>query len=227
MQANVGRAATYINRILRAANEGKAAADNPHVVWARQKAAKILFSKNDYQQSLKAERLLRQSTASSLMNSEESELLTDILISRNDPASLRQATELLTEMANANRLSTKGALQLARILSQSDQWDRSKELMLELIAKNPADLQVRTGYVELLINQGEYSDAESRPEAAERYGTRGLSGSSAECPPGCGKGGSGGSGPFAEVAPAKNGRGNDGGSAQHGAAGRGNGDPLW
>jgi len=172
--ANIQRAATYINRILRAANVGDAAPDNPHVVWARQKAAQILYAKKDYQQSLKAERLLRQSAVGGVMNLAESELLADILILRNDPKSLLQAKQLLTEQREADRLPKKGALQLARILSKTDEWQLSKALMLELISNNRSDLQVRTVYVGLLIDQGEYSSAESALKRFEKLKPTGL-----------------------------------------------------
>lgn len=159
--ANIGKAATYINRILRAANEGNAAGDNPHVVWARQKAAQILFAMKDYQASLKAEKLLKQSAVNGVMNNAEIELLTNILISRSDPKSLMQAKQLLSELRASKRLPKKSAIQLARILSRTNQWPEAKKLMLELIAKYRSDAQVRTTYVELLIDQGEFSDAES------------------------------------------------------------------
>ncbi len=161
-QANLGKAAVHINRILRAANEGKAAPDNIHVVWARQKAARILLAKNDYQHSLKAERLLRQSAANSQMSKAESELLVDILISREDPQSLMHAKQLLSELRKQGRLTTKGALQLAGILSKTNQWEDSKSLLLELLVKSASDPAVQTTYIELLIDQGEYSSAENR-----------------------------------------------------------------
>ncbi len=158
--ANTQRAAQYINRILRAANEGKATPDHPHVVWARQKAATILHLEHDYQKSLKAERLLRQSTANSSMNDTEFQLLADILVARDDPASLLQAKQLLTDLRKSGRLQTKGALQLARILSKTNQWEASQSLMLGQISKHSTDPLVWTTYIDLLIDQGEFSGAE-------------------------------------------------------------------
>lgn len=157
---NVLRAAPYINQILKAANDGEVQADNPHVVWARQRAARVLSASNDYQQSLKAERLLRQSAGDDGMSLEESELLVDILVSRNDPKSLMQAKQLLLELRSQDRLGREKALQLARILSQTKEWDLCKELMLDLIPEYPNDTEVFVTYVDLLIEEGEYANAE-------------------------------------------------------------------
>jgi len=160
-RANLGRAAEFINRILRAGNDGTVEANNPNVLWARQKAAQLLFAKKDYQESLKAERLLTQNATRGGMSTASSELLTDILISRNDPKSLMQAKQLLSRMRAAERIPKKNALQLARILSRTNQWPEAKRLMLELIAQYKTDVEVRVTYIDLLIEQAEYSDAES------------------------------------------------------------------
>jgi len=158
--ANIGRAAKYINRILKAANDDQVAVDNPHVIWARLKAVKILLAKNDYQLALQAERLLRQSTLDNKMSVEDSQLLADIMLARGDPQSLLQTIRLLSALREDHRLPQKGALQLARLLSQTNNWDQSKKLLLELISEYPSDPTVRSNYVDLLIDHGEYARAE-------------------------------------------------------------------
>ncbi len=159
-KANVGRSAVYINKILKAANDGVVAADNPHVVWARQAAAKILFAQKDYRQSLKAERLLRQSAVNSTMNEAESQLLVNILIARGNPQALLQAIELLAEQHKSGRLPLKGALRLVRLLSRTNQRDQSQELILQLIANHKSDPTIRATYIDLLIDHEEYANAE-------------------------------------------------------------------
>ncbi len=159
-EANLKKAAIYLNRILKSANDGDAKPNNPHVVWARQTAARLLYAREDYQDSLRAERLLRQSALNDTMTPAESNLLVDILISRNDPQSLLQAKQLLTELKRKDRLTKLNGLKLARILSQTNQWQESKALMLELISKNLRDPLVRVTHIEMLIDQGEYDDAE-------------------------------------------------------------------
>lgn len=159
-EANVGKAAVHINRILRAANEGKAAADNPHVVWARQSAARILYAAQDYQKSLKAERLLRDSAVNDQMSASESELLVDILVSRNDPQSLLEAKQLLLQLRQQERLSKKTALQLVSILSKTGESDVAKSLLRDQLRKYPEDIQIRATYIDLLIENADYSQAE-------------------------------------------------------------------
>lgn len=158
-EANIGKASVYINKILKAANEGKADPTNPHVKWARQKAARVLFSQRDYQQSLKAERLLRQSTSDGQMNIEEASLLADILIERNDPQSLLEAEQLLSQLREEERLPKKGALQLASILSRTGQWDEAKTLLRRLISDYKSDAAIRIAHIEMLIEHDEFSQA--------------------------------------------------------------------
>ena len=47
----------YVNQILRLANEGKVEPDNTYVVWARDRAARILAGSGDYQKSLLAQKV--------------------------------------------------------------------------------------------------------------------------------------------------------------------------
>ena len=162
--ANLGKAAVYINRILKAANNGEAEANNTHVVWARQKAAAILYAEQDYQKSLKAERLLRQSAVNDSMNTEEASLLADILISRNDPRSLLQAKDVLTKLLSEDRLPKKGGTQLASILSKTGQWKQAQSLLRSLVRDNSEDSTIRMTQINLLIEHGEYKRAEQAIE---------------------------------------------------------------
>ena len=166
--ANLGKAAVYINRILRAANEGRAEANNPTVIWARQKAAAILYAEQDYQKSLKAERLLRQSAVNDSMNTEEASLLADILISRNDPKSLLQAKEILTKLLSEGRLPKKGGTQLATILSKTGEWKQAESLLRSLVRDNSEDSSIRMTQINLLIEHGEYKRAQQAIERLEK-----------------------------------------------------------
>ncbi len=159
-EANLGKASKHINLILRAANEGRVKQQNPHVIWARQRAAKILLSKQSYLSSIKAERLLRQSLVDGVLGRTESELLADILIARNDPESIQQTVQLLSGLRERKILSTKGTLQLAQLLGRTHQWDESQDLLLKMITKYPKNPLVRAVQVELLIDQENYSQAD-------------------------------------------------------------------
>ncbi len=159
-EANIGKAAVYINRILKAANDGIVEATDPNVVWARRKAAAILSTGKDYQNSLKAERLLRQSAAGDTLNTAEASLLADILISREDPKSLLEAKNVLTQLHDEGRLNRQGGIQLASILSKTDEWDKAKSLLRDLVSDYSDDSSVRITQINLLIEHGEFRSAE-------------------------------------------------------------------
>jgi len=156
-----GKATPPLNRILRAANSGDATWDNPHVVWARQQAARLLAMENNYQQSLKAERLLQQGTSGEARTENDLLQLIDILVSRKDPRSLLKAKQLLTNFRKQGRLQKKGMLQLANILSKANEWDDCKSLMLEAISQHRSDAAVWSTYIDLLIDRGEYTGAKT------------------------------------------------------------------
>src|SRR5262249_13959460 len=48
-EANRGKASVYLNKLLRAGNEGKLSTDDPDLTWARRQAARILAGNGDYQ----------------------------------------------------------------------------------------------------------------------------------------------------------------------------------
>ena len=82
-----GKAAPYLNAILRAGNEGQLPQDDPVLAWGRLEAARLFSLSGDYQDSLKAERLLAEAVAKKASTAESDDLLIDILNRRGDPAS--------------------------------------------------------------------------------------------------------------------------------------------
>ncbi len=159
-ESNVGKAAVYINRILKAANDGIVEASDPNVVWARRKAAAILSADKNYQNSLKAERLLRQSAAGSAMNTAEASLLANILISRDDPKSLLEAKRVLTQLSDEGRLTKQGGAQLATLLSRTGEWDKAKSLLRDLVTRFSDDSSIRVTQINLQIEHDEFRNAE-------------------------------------------------------------------
>ena len=171
-QQNVGKAAVYINRILKAANQGKLEANNAHLSWARRKAAEIMLSANEYAKSIKAEKLLRDSAINNRMNTEEQSLLVNILINRNDPKSLLSAKELLQGLNREKRLTAKGAIQLASILNRTDEWDEAKTLLRDQITQNKEDTNLRVTYIKLLIEHAEFKQADRSIDLLQKVNSK-------------------------------------------------------
>lgn len=158
------KAAPYINNMLRQANEGKADRNNPFVAWARDKAARMLTSGGDYQQSLKAQKLLGSEGDLKEIPPQEKALLAEILASRNEPQAQLKAIGLLSEMDRAGTISKPGVLSLARLLSKKGDSERSNELLTNAILKFGDDEQVRATFIDLLIERAEFAAANKQLE---------------------------------------------------------------
>ncbi len=160
----VSKAAPYINNMLRQANEGKADRNNPYVAWARDKAARLLTSSGDYQQSLKAQKLLGSEGDLKELPHQEKALLAEILASRNEPRAQLKAIGILSDMDRAGTITKSGALSLARLLSKKGDTERSNELLTNAILKFGNDEQVRATFIDLLIERAEFIAANKQLE---------------------------------------------------------------
>jgi tetratricopeptide (TPR) repeat protein len=158
------QAAPYINTILRLANEGKLDRNSPYTLWARDKAARLLSMTGDYQLSKKAQKLLGVNGDLTNVPIQEKALLAEILASRNEPQAQLKAISMLSDMDRNRTITRDGVLALARLLSMSGDWDRSRELMVNAIEKFPTDEQVRSNFINLLIERKDYVAASKQLE---------------------------------------------------------------
>ncbi len=154
----------YLNQILRQVNEGTLPISDPNAMWAREQAVQLLVSTGDFQDFLKAEKLLRNSRESKDLSPAELALLAQILSVRPEPEFQLKAISILSDMDRAGTISKPGVMALARLLSKSDNWERGKELMVNAITKYGDDEEVLASFVELLIEQGEFATAANRLE---------------------------------------------------------------
>ncbi len=166
------KAAPYINTMLRQANEGKVDPNNPFVVWARDKAARLLTSGGDYQQSLKAQKLLGSEGDLKEIPLQQKALLAEILASRNEPQAQLKAIGLLSDMDRAGTITKPGVLSLARLLSKKGDSERSNELLTNAILKFGDDEQVRATFIDLLIERAEFSAANKQLEDLKKFDSK-------------------------------------------------------
>jgi tetratricopeptide (TPR) repeat protein len=147
---------------LRAANEGKLKQDDPVVDWARDKAVRYLASTKRYQDSLKAERLLKQIATDGNVPARFQTLYSLVLSSRADPVSILNAIEVLSELNQRGQLSKDEALLLAKLYARTNNWKLGKALMLDTLSLYGGDPQALATYINLLIGQKEYTQAAQR-----------------------------------------------------------------
>jgi tetratricopeptide (TPR) repeat protein len=159
--ANRNKAGVYINRILRASYEGKLPKDDPNFLWARRQAAKSLATTREYQDSVKAERMLAAAVEDGSATAEDREQLVDILSLRNDPGSRDRVVQMLRQMKQEQGLTPERELHLGHMLNEIDQWQQSKEQMEEAIGRYPNDVRLQTAYTSMLISRKEFAAAKS------------------------------------------------------------------
>ncbi len=161
--ANAEKAKVYLNRILRASYEGNVLPGNmPKVAWARRQAAILLSSSGDYQKRQQALQLLVPGTNDVQLAPEDQILRGNILASLQDPTSQAQAIQAYSELRKNGQLNKQGVLTLAKLMDAAGDWQRSDNLMLDILATYPNDQEVRAAYVGLLIEHGDYETAQSR-----------------------------------------------------------------
>ncbi|MCA9231886.1 MAG: hypothetical protein KDA57_14650, partial [Planctomycetales bacterium] len=171
--ANSKKAASFINRLLRASYEGKIPVDHPQASWARNQAARQLAVTGDYQNALRAQRLLTHGVGEDNLPVADQILLAEILATQSDPASQGKAIRLFTQLHENQRLQKNQILMFARLLRNANQWERCEDLMLDTLSKLGADTQVWSTYISMLIDRGEYSNAQSRINRLKQLDTQG------------------------------------------------------
>ncbi|NOY40651.1 MAG: tetratricopeptide repeat protein [Planctomycetes bacterium] len=161
--ANAKKAALYVNRILRASYEGNVPPQYMHhVAWARRQAARLLAATGDYQKNQQALRLLMLAKVDGELPAEDQAMRGGIMASLKDPASQAQAIQVLSEMRKKGQLKKKLTLSLAGLMFAAGDWKSSENILLDALATYDADPEVRSTYINLLIEHGDYDIAQSR-----------------------------------------------------------------
>lgn len=162
-EANRGKAAVYLNKLLRAANEGKLPENDPNGAWARRQAAQLLALTGDLNNSLKAERLLTVAIEGGKAAPEDQEQLIDLLSMRPDPESRQRAIDALRAMKQQRgSLTPERELQIGHLLYELNDWEAAKKQMLDIIGRFPNDVRLQTAYISMLIGQKEFDEAALR-----------------------------------------------------------------
>jgi tetratricopeptide (TPR) repeat protein len=159
-EANRGKAAVYLNRLLRANYEGKLKGDSPLAVWGRQQASKMLSQTGDYQDSLKAERLLSSADRAAEATPEDREYLIDILSLRGDPGSRERVIALLRKTKEERGLTPERELHLGHALYELGLWEEAQKQMEEAIGRFPNDARLQTAYTSMFIGRKDFRNAE-------------------------------------------------------------------
>ncbi len=152
------KATPLVNKILHAGADGKLPAGSPNLMWARRAAAQMLAATRDYQQLLKAEKLLASNAQGGVLPAEDRLRMAEILAARPDPISRRKAKNLYEQVEKDQRLSVQSDLLLGQLYFALGEWDNCKTQMLGTVSRNPKSVEARAQYVNMILQRGNEKD---------------------------------------------------------------------
>jgi cellulose synthase operon protein C len=159
------KATPLINQILKAGADKKVAANDSSLLWARRMAAKMLSSSKEYQNMLKAEKLLCSNSQEGNLLIEDKLALAEILAERPEPSSRMKAIQLLEEADKVQSLGEAAQIKLGDLYyAVGSDWSSYMSRMNNVTAKFPNSAAAREAYARKLIERG---DPRSLADAAK------------------------------------------------------------
>lgn len=160
------KAMALINDILRrqAETDKQAAQQNEEAViaeeakWARRVAASMLAQTNDYQNALKAEKLLASNSIEGTLAADDKLQMASILAQRPEPISRNKAIKLLEEVSAQQQLNPQLELVLAKLYFTSGNWPKCRDKITSFITRYPNSFPAREAYIRMLLQRGGDSD---------------------------------------------------------------------
>lgn len=168
LQDGAIKASPLINEILRAGAEGKIPTSDPDLQWARRQGAELLAAQNDYQQLLKAEKLLASNSQDGFLSVQDQLQMAHILASRPEPGSRLKATQLFEAVGARQSLDAASELMLGRLYYALGDWSKCRRQMQQTIGRFPKLTLPRDAYVRMLLEHGERRDfTDAIPQVAQ------------------------------------------------------------
>jgi tetratricopeptide (TPR) repeat protein len=154
-QDRVLKAAPLLNQIMRAGAEGKLEKNDGNLHWARRMAAKALAGTGEYQNLLKAEKLLASNSQGGELLVQDKLELAHILSARPEPASRKTAIALLQEVESIQPLDEKSEIILGELYYVTGNWREYERHMDETVVKFSKSAPARETYARKLIARGD------------------------------------------------------------------------
>ena len=156
------KATPLINQLLKAGADGKLTAGDANLLWARRMAAKLLAATGDYQNALKAEKLLSSNVSQDGSLLIEDKLsMAEILATRPEPISRKKAIGLLEEISRIQSLNEAAAIQLAELYAATgSDWSKYHVEMDKVISRYPNSVRAHEAYIRRLLNRGDRNSIE-------------------------------------------------------------------
>jgi tetratricopeptide (TPR) repeat protein len=155
------KAVPLLNQIMRAGAEGKIEKNDGNLHWARRMAAKALAGTGEYQNLLKAEKLLASNSQGGELLVQDKLELAHILSARPEPGSRKTAIALLQEVENIQPLDERSEIILGELYHATGNWRDFERQMDEVVAsKFPQSAAAREVFARRLIARGDRQSVE-------------------------------------------------------------------
>ncbi|MEX2315838.1 MAG: hypothetical protein WD669_01710 [Pirellulales bacterium] len=149
------KVAPLINQILKAGADKKIPPNDRNLLWARRTAARLLAATGDYQQLLKADRMLSSNSQDGSLPLEDRLQMAQILASRPEPESRIKAVGLLKEVDKAQGLSETNALTLGSLYFRLGEWDNCQRQMRLALNNYKNSVRIHDAYARMLLSRGD------------------------------------------------------------------------
>jgi tetratricopeptide (TPR) repeat protein len=151
----VVKAIPLLNKIMRAGAEGKLEKNNANLHWARRMAARIFAGTGEYQNLIKAEKLLASNSQGGELLVQDKLELAQILAARPEPASRKTAIALLQEVDNIQQLDEKSEIILGELYHATGDWTQYQRHMDEIVVRFPKSAAAREAFARKLLARGD------------------------------------------------------------------------
>ena len=129
---------------------------------ARRLLAELTASRGSFRELQKSVDLLRQNAAADgVLPPEDLALTISLLASRPEPASWRQAIDLMEDLNRSRSLNTAQRIMLARLLERVGRWNDCRDELVAIVAAPNTPAPYVAELVEKLIDHGELSSAKT------------------------------------------------------------------
>lgn len=147
--------------------------DAVHVVWARRQLARLLSMTGGYNQLIQGLELV-QANAQDGQLALEDQMLKAAILSRAPDRKSREEALNIYQTAPSESLRPADRFQQAKLYEQLTQWERAREVMLQLMADQPDNSQFQSWFVQMLLKYDELNEALPRIDRMEQTSAQTL-----------------------------------------------------
>jgi tetratricopeptide (TPR) repeat protein len=155
----IKKAGPYLERVVKKTSGTTDAASVRELGWARRTQAEILAADGQYDNVVKATKLIEQNAIGGKFATEDLVMLIALLSKRTEPESRARSIRLLEQLRQLRPLQPREELLLGQLHERAGNWPAAKELMVKSLTRQANDVETLIAFSQSLIRHGENDDA--------------------------------------------------------------------